>query len=687
VAVDVGLHDQGSYDDLTLHVDWGDGTPTTVVPVVAPLTHPRDEAAWLASLTRTVPLEHIYLDDAGEGTTTDYTITAWVEDGDGGDSRDGQTVPDDDTFGIEVRNHVPIVLDVVPITVNGEDVRDQDPASFTFDETDEVVFEVTVEDQGVLDDVTVDVDWGDGVHAWSSGTSTVTLDPPSDGADPCAPAPWDCDVRTTTFTHHWDDDEGGAEEPTSSDTYPVTVSATDEDEETSDDVGRTVTIDDVAPAVRTLTITPSSPTTPGDDADAAHVENRSDVTVELEFDDVSIYDSHEVTINWGAGWTGGTVDHGTVDTSGTDPDIDVRSSTERYTVFTIAAPGTGGSETRSATLVNRYGDDGRYTITVDVLDDDTLRDEDDSLVLAVTNEVPVHDIDRAQAVAADQAFGTVGPTTTWFGTEKSDVVFEDDANDVGSDDLVFSWSTSDGTDQPRQLMRWLASVGGYAGAALDLRPSPLVDPSESWMDPGVLDRDEPHVTNRFVHSWDTACLYGVTARVVDDDGGAPDVDHVPVVIQRLREPGDDKRRNFGQWKDAIDSGALDQSTLDCYLDIAGHLSSVLLGASELDGDATPWVDRVGSVDVTERGGLVPTLFTDAPGKGRTKLDAERAKLDRSLLSSLMNLADGAFAWDTELEAGTPFWRTMAEIEQVRRTSNNVKELSEARQRLWIIGLG
>ena len=72
----------------------------------------------------------------------------------------------------------------------------------------------------------------------------------------------------------------------------------------------------------------------------------------------------------------------------------------------------------------------------------------------------------------------------------------------------------------------------------------------------------------------------------------------------------------------------------------------------------------------------------------TRLEQSQLRLDRSLLAAYINLADGAFGWETELEAGVPFWQTIAEVEAIRLDPTaSFREVDAARRRLWQIGIG
>ena len=582
------------------------------------------------------PLETVTV-DWGDGTTT---ASAEV-DGDGSWSTGLHTYTDDGSYRIVVSSGEHVAETRVTVLNVAPTVSVDAPAQ-AVDEGSEATVAVTVTDPGVADTHTMVVRWGDGtrtsvgVSAFVEGRATVThswLDEGATGHDgAAAPLAAVRDVVVQVL-----DDDGGAS------------TATDQ-----------VTVVNVGPAVTDLTITPTT-----------HVENDSDVLVELTFSDPGMLDTHVVTVDWGPGWDEGTARV----VPGPDGVVDVTADSHRTTEVVIAASGRDGPSAHDLRLRNRVGDDVDAPITVQVDDGDLGVDSDDVTVL-VANVAPSHAIDRVGPVREGQAFTTVGGHTTWFAREDVSFTAQARGTDPGSDDLRFDWwQRTSFADTPAPLgdRIWYADA---VDEVVDADPSPQVDASAA--------------TDGLRASLDQACLYGVGVDLVDDDGGSSPTDVVPVVVQRARADGDDDVRNVGAWAAAIKRGAVTQEQLDCYLDVAGHLSGVLLGASELDEEATPWVTAHGVVDVTtrDRRGLVPTVLSAGSGRGRDKLAGERGKLDGALLAAFLNLADGALAWDTQREPGTSVRRAIAEVEAVRLDPDStIKELREARQRLWRLGLG
>jgi len=79
-SLDISIHDEGVLDTFTVEVDWGDGSPHTVVT-------PGDDG------DAVVHLLHLYLDDNPSGTPSDtYSITVMVTDDDDGTGSDSDTV-------------------------------------------------------------------------------------------------------------------------------------------------------------------------------------------------------------------------------------------------------------------------------------------------------------------------------------------------------------------------------------------------------------------------------------------------------------------------------------------------------------------------------------------------------------------------------------------------------------------
>jgi PKD repeat protein len=221
--------------------------------------------------------------------------------------------------------------------------------------------------------------------------------------------------------------------------YKVTLTVRDTSGQTSTDI-MYVNVQNVAPAVN---------------AGVDQTINEGDtVTISSAFSDKGWLDTHTATINWGEG----TIDTGTVSEENVKPD----------------ATGTvAGSHT--------YGDNGAFTVTVTVCDDDGACTAD-TLSVTVRNVAP-------SVASIPSATIMEGQSVSFVGT----------AGDPGSDDLTFKWSWG------------FRSVCDSTQTYLN---DPLYNPDPS---------PSPTVNPRSV-SESRSCQYGdngvftVTLTVSDDDG-------------------------------------------------------------------------------------------------------------------------------------------------------------------------
>ena len=133
------------------------------------------------------------------------------------------------------------------------------------------------------------------------------------------------------------------------------------------------------------------------------------------------------------------------------------------------------------TVKHTYGDNGTYTVTLTVRDDDggtTTK----TVSVVVSNVAP-----------------TAGAGGPYSGNEASAITFAGTASDAGSDDLTFTWDWGDGT---------AAAVSTYRnnGTSADPLPSPLGTYPFS-------------ATDTVKHTYGDNGTYTVTLTVRDDDGG------------------------------------------------------------------------------------------------------------------------------------------------------------------------
>jgi hypothetical protein len=178
--------DPGTLDTHTVTIDWGDGSPNTVIPLAAGI---------LAYST-----SHTYADD---NALDSYTISIGVSDDDSGSTST--------TKGISVHNVAP-ELSAVGVT------------SASIDENGTATLEGTITDPGTNDTFTLTVDWGEGapqVYPLSAGSTSFSV------------------------THQYLDDNPTA---TASDVYSIGVSIEDDDLG-SDTASSSVTVKNVAPVL------------------------------------------------------------------------------------------------------------------------------------------------------------------------------------------------------------------------------------------------------------------------------------------------------------------------------------------------------------------------------------------------------------------------------------------------------
>jgi hypothetical protein len=158
---------------------------------------------------------------------------------------------------------------------------------------------------------------------------------------------------------------------------------------------------------------------------------------------------------------------------------------------------------------------------------------------------------------------------------------------------------------------------------------------------------------------------------------------VAVIVQADKVRNYERILGYSQWKSRIQKREVSAAKVQCYLDIAGYLSSLFLGPSEVAG--LPHAPVNGTIDITTLDSKgVPTIF-NASTSGSDRLRIEQVKFDRDLLAALFNFSDGVFDWDTRVERNTTFRQLLAEVEHIRKTSTDYREIARARQRLSPLG--
>jgi len=201
----------------------------------------------------------------------------------------------------------------------------------------------------------------------------------------------------------------------------------------------------------------------------------------------------------------------------------------------------------TATASVTYGDNGTYTVTVEVTDDDgsTGSDADDAVV---ANVAPTALIDTS----GEQVYDGVSAFILEAG---EDLTVPASSQDPGSDDLTFRWD-------------WDGALGGETPDEQTSLNDALVDP-----DPALSPSINPRaVSLEATHAYADACLYDLEVRVTDDDAGTAADTAVVLVTGNA-----DVSKGHGWWLNQYRTKPPNDFTpaqLQCYLDIVGYLSMV-----------------------------------------------------------------------------------------------------------------
>lgn len=363
----------------------------------------------------------------------------------------------------------------------------------------------------------------------------------------------------------------------------------------------TVAVSNVAP---TLTLNPNQVTTG---------EELTTIPISATFTDPGTLDSHSATVQCYSG-SYGTLQQPTTITSNVQNGV---------LTGTISSPGCP------------YGDNGIFTASVTVRDDDGGEDQK-SFNVTISNVAPV------VSIAGDNAT-IINGTPVVLTSVGAPTVFDGLVTDRGSDDLYLEWDWNDGT-APATLT--------------SLNAPPLADGTPS---PSVNPRD---VSDERLKLFTAACFRTVQLSAEDDDGGKG-ARSIAVIIT-----GNSGRvRSSGYWQTQyrnVRTSPVGQDVLDCYLKIANQLSVVF---SEQRAAST--AKQAGAV------------LQNAGGGG----DMQRI-LDQQLLAAWINFADGAWRWDTMVDSdgnGTPdatFGALISAAEVVRANPSSSRAQLEAQK--WIL---
>ncbi len=345
--------------------------------------------------------------------------------------------------------------------------------------------------------------------------------------------------------------------------YPVTLCVADDDGATTCDT-LAVSAGNLAPAV---------------DAGADQAVDEGDtVSLAASFTDKGTLDTHTATIDWG---------------DGTPPEAGVVSESP------FGPPGSPSGMRGTVSSSHVYGDNGAFSVEVCVEDDDDATGCG-TLTVTVNNVDPTADIDRRGALF-------INGVPTFLARAGQTVEFRGRSTDPGSDDLYLSWDWDDGPPSPDVIATYLVN---------SLLPDPFPSPS-------VQPRDVIDVQS---HAFADACLFDVRFFARDDDGGRSPTDNVSVLIVGNA----DRARSSGYWQHQLGRQGhtdFDEATLECYLAIIDHVSTVFSEARDASTIAAAY-------DV---------LFMAHNG------GSPRQRFDRALLTVWLNFANGAMGYDEHFD--------------------------------------
>ena len=369
-----------------------------------------------------------------------------------------------------------------------------------------------------------------------------------------------------------------------------------------------------------------APTVTIDLADLAGMDEGDTRTVAATFSDPGWLDTYS-----------GTVDLGTT----YRPDVAASVSVTTNGAKGAADAGGATPDQGTATASVTYGDNGTYTVTVEVTDDDgsTGSDADDAVV---ANVAPTALIDTS----GEQVYDGVSAFILEAG---EDLTVPASSQDPGSDDLTFRWD-------------WDGALGGETPDEQTSLNDALVDP-----DPALSPSINPRaVSLEATHAYADACLYDLEVRVTDDDAGTAADTAVVLVTGNA-----DVSKGHGWWLNQYRTKPPNDFTpaqLQCLLDIVGYLSMVF-------DDKT---------DASTRAKATKVL--NAPAKS-----PENVIFDQHALGAWLNFANGSVKLATPVDTDgngskdSTFGAAMLTAETVRinpaSTSNQIKAHKDIVERI------
>lgn len=332
----------------------------------------------------------------------------------------------------------------------------------------------------------------------------------------------------------------------------------------------------------------------------------------------------------------GNVDLGTSYRADVTPALSVTTEGGKGAGDTGGATADRGTATAQVT----YGDNGTYTVTVDITDDDGTTGSSHADA-TVANIAPTSVIDTG----GEQTYDGV---TAFILKAGQALTIPASSHDPGSDDLSFLWDWD----------------GPLTGETPDQQTS-LVDPpgTDPALSPSIEPRD---VALSKAHSYGNACLYHLSVGVTDDDAGSS-TDHAVVLVTGNGTVS----RGHGWWLNEYRPKSANDFTpaqLQCYLDITNYMS-------KLFSEQTPALTRADA-----------TKILNAPAKA-----PEAVIFDQMALGAWLNFANGSVRLSSPVDSNgdgiddSTFGAVMLTAESVRvnpaSTSAQIKAQKDILERI------